>query len=49
MSADDSALRSATHDLCEVAVLEKAVQVRPMDSDRVLRLEAGQPLRFDRT
>lgn len=33
---------------CEVAVLEKAVEVRPAASDRVLRLEAGQQLRFDR-
>jgi len=33
---------------CEVAVLEKAVEVRPADGDRVLRLEAGQQVRFDR-
>ncbi|MFD2644387.1 FecR domain-containing protein [Pseudomonas japonica] len=33
---------------CEVAVLEKAVEVRPADSARVLRLEAGQQVRFDR-
>ena len=33
---------------CEVAVLEKAVEVRPADSDRVQRVEAGQQLRFDR-
>lgn len=34
---------------CEVAVLEKAVEVRPAASDPVLRLEAGQQLRFDAT
>lgn len=33
---------------CEVAVLEKAVEVRPAASDQVLRIEAGQQLRFDR-
>ncbi|MDR0277360.1 MAG: FecR domain-containing protein [Paucimonas sp.] len=33
---------------CEVAVLEKAVEVRPADSDRVLRVDAGQQVRFDR-
>lgn len=34
---------------CEVAVLEKAVEVRPALSPQVLRLEAGQQVRFDRT
>lgn len=33
---------------CEVAVLEKAVEVRPAASDQVLRVDAGQQLRFDR-
>ncbi len=33
---------------CEVAVLEKAVEVRPAASAQVLRVEAGQQLRFDR-
>lgn len=33
---------------CEVAVLEKAVEVRPAGGDDVLRLEAGQQVRFDR-
>ncbi|MGF6396102.1 FecR domain-containing protein [Pseudomonas plecoglossicida] len=33
---------------CEVAVLEKAVQVCPANSDRTLRLDAGQQVRFDR-
>lgn len=34
---------------CEVAVLEKAVEVRPALSQQVLRLDAGQHLRFDRS
>ena len=33
---------------CEVAVLEKAVQIRPADSHQTLRLDAGQQVRFDR-
>lgn len=33
---------------CEVAVLEKAVQVCPGNSERTLRLDAGQQVRFDR-
>lgn len=34
---------------CEVAVLERAVEVRPEQGDRTLRVEAGQQVRFDRT
>ena len=34
---------------CEVAVLEKAVQVCPQASNRTLRLDAGQHVRFDRS
>ncbi|WP_411383435.1 FecR domain-containing protein [Pseudomonas sp. L7] len=34
---------------CEVTVLEKAVQVRPLNSAQTLRLEAGQQVRFDRS
>ncbi len=33
---------------CEVAVLEKAVEVRPAAGERVMRVEAGQQVRFDR-
>lgn len=34
---------------CEVAVLEKTVQIRPVNSVDTLRLDAGQQVRFDRT